>query len=854
LFYLGLFGIFSSPSAFAQSYPPGFNDELIVGSLNVPTAFTFDPDGRMYIAEQSGAIRIFEDDALLPDPAITIPVEAFDEQGLLGLALHPDFPAPPYLYVFYTPFTGNQTGNTNRVSRFTVGATTIDPASEVVLLPNIPAGLGFHLGGCVRFGGDGNLYISTGDTGWSTPYPQDLSLLQGKILRIRPDGTIPPNNPFVGVPGARPEIYQWGLRNPFRFSFQPGSSTPFIGDVGFESWEEIDKGVPGANFGWPICEGSCIPPNPNFVNPIYQYSHALGSAAIVGNLFYEGSHFPAQYAGNYFFFDHSRGHLGRMILDANNQVVSVTMPFLETASSGWLSGPVDLVLGPEGALYYCTYFPGEIRRIFYTGSGNRNPTAIAAANPQAGYPPLFVQFSSAGTYDVDGNPLTYDWNFGDGSPHSTSPNPTHTYNANGVYPTTLKVSDGLGGVDTSLPVTITVGNLPPALTILSPTAGSKFDVDVPVSFSGSGTDLEEGPLDASDLHWRVHLHHLNHIHPVILDYVGNAGSFMPSSHGEDLADIFYRITLWAEDSAGLRNEVFVDVLPDLASNIVTRTYTVNANDRDALSVLSDVRISGYNALNEPYDFVGADADQESAAMEFAIDLPPGSIVEDANLLVVAGPAQNASSTGALKIQLYNVDDALPFQDGPHGDLVNHHPTHPFFVSWTAGAPWIPGETYESADIAFLVQLWLNRPGYTPGKHLGIVVSEGSIQAGRYYGWADYAATEQAPTLRIRYSTPSSDSTGPNSTTHFALLPPTPNPFRDASTISYSLAAPSTVHLSIYDAGGRLVRKLVDGWEEAGTHRTTWDGRAQESTAAPGVYFLRLEANGESTTGRIVRLQ
>jgi glucose/arabinose dehydrogenase len=457
LFYLGLFGIFSSPSAFAQSYPPGFNDELIVGSLNVPTAFTFDPAGRMYIAEQSGAIRIFEDDALLPDPAITIPVEAFDEQGLLGLALHPDFPAPPYLYVFYTPFTGNQTGNTNQVSRFTVGATTIDPASEVVLLPNIPAGLGFHLGGCVRFGGDGNLYISTGDTGWSTPYPQDLSLLQGKILRIRPDGTIPPNNPFVGVPGARPEIYQWGLRNPFRFSFQPGGSTPFIGDVGFESWEEIDKGVPGANFGWPICEGSCIPPNPNFVNPIYQYSHALGSAAIVGNLFYEGSHFPAQYAGNYFFFDHSRGHLGRMILDANNQVVSVTMPFLETASSGWLSGPVDLVLGPEGALYYCTYFPGEIRRIFYTGSGNRNPTAIAAANPQAGYPPLFVQFSSAGTYDVDGNPLTYDWNFGDGSPHSTAPNPTHTYNANGVYPATLKASDGLGGVDTSLPVTVTVG-------------------------------------------------------------------------------------------------------------------------------------------------------------------------------------------------------------------------------------------------------------------------------------------------------------------------------------------------------------------------------------------------------------
>src|SRR6187401_1777911 len=101
--------IVAGSSAFAQSFPPGFNDELIVGSLNVPTSFAFDPDGRMYIAEQSGAIRIFQDGALLPDPAITISVEPYDEQGLLGLVLHPDFPAPPYIYVFYTPFTGNQT-------------------------------------------------------------------------------------------------------------------------------------------------------------------------------------------------------------------------------------------------------------------------------------------------------------------------------------------------------------------------------------------------------------------------------------------------------------------------------------------------------------------------------------------------------------------------------------------------------------------------------------------------------------------------------------------------------------------------------------------------------------------------
>jgi hypothetical protein len=281
---------------------------------------------------------------------------------------------------------------------------------------------------------------------------------------------------------------------------------------------------------------------------------------------------------------------------------------------------------------------------------------------------------------------------------------------------------------------------------------------------------------------------------------------------------------------------------------------VNANDRDALSVLSDVRISGYNALNEPYDFVGADADQESAAMEFAIDLPPGSIVEDANLLVVAGPAQNASSTGALKIQLYNVDDALPFQDGPHGDLVNHHPTHPFFVSWTAGAPWIPGETYESADIAFLVQLWLNRPGYTPGKHLGIVVSEGSIQAGRYYGWADYAATETGsdPAHSLLDAFERFDRAEQHDAFRIASADAESIPRRLHDFLfSRRAFVRSSYHLRCRRTAGEKVGRRMGRGRNA-SHHLGWARRIEGRGA--GRYFLRLEANGESTTGRIVRLQ
>ncbi len=810
----------ATPSG-AQVYPPGFNDALVVSGLNVPTTFAFLPDGRILIAEQSGAIRIADNGVVLPTPAITIPVESFDEQGLLGLAIDPDFPTPAHLYVFYTPFSGSQTDNVNRVSRFTMGATTIDPQSEVIVLDDIPAGLGFHLGGCLRFGADENLYISTGDTGWSTPYPQDLGLLQGKILRIHKDGSIPADNPFVSVPGARDEIYQWGLRNPFRFAVKPGTSKIFIGDVGFNSWEEIDFGPAGANFGWPNCEGNCG--NPAFTNPIYQYSHTQGSAAIVGNVFYQGSNFPAEFSGNYFFFDHSRGHLGRMILGANDQVLSVSLPFIETASEGWGFGPVDLVLGPDGALYYCTYFPGQIRRIFYTGPGNRNPTAVASGNPTAGYPSLLVNFDGDNSFDVDGNPLTYEWNFGDATAHSTLANPTHSYTTNGIYPATLTVRDGLGGIATSPPIAITVGNLPPTLSIVQPLPGTLFSPDDLVLFSGTGTDPEEGLLAGSELHWRVNLHHLNHIHPVILDQTGASGSFIADDHGENLADISYRITLWAEDSTGLRNEVFIDVLPDLSGpQPILQTFLVPANNRDATSVINDVRISGYSP-SEPIDFAGNDAEQESGAMEFQINIPDGSDILEANLIVTAGPFQNASPTGAMAIRLYNIADALPFQNGPFGDLVNHHPTHPTTVAWPQGTNWPAGTDVESPDISTLMQLWLDLPAYSPGKHVGFVITKGTIQTGRYYGWADFAAPEDPPRLEVRYLPPATAAPETKVSKAIALFAPRPNPFRTGTELGFSLQQAGTVRLTIHDAGGRLVRTMADGWRESGVHslRVGW---------------------------------
>jgi hypothetical protein len=430
------------------------------------------------------------------------------------------------------------------------------------------------------------------------------------------------------------------------------------------------------------------------------------------------------------------------------------------------------------------------------------------------------------------------------------PNPAHTYSANGVYSAVLTVRDGLGGVDASSPVVVTVGNLPPSLTISSPQPGTLFEVGEPIVFSGSANDPEEGALPSQELHWRVHLHHLNHVHPVILDHVGASGSFIAEDHGENPNDLFYRIYLWAEDSTGLQSERFVDVGHDPTS--ATRIYSVSANNRDATSVVNEVRISGYSPA-EPYDFVGADNDQESSAAEFQVDVPDGATIDEARLIVVAGPVQNNSPTGALKIHLYNVDDAAPFQNGPFGDLVNHHPTYPIALDWAAGSSWVPGQTYESPDLAFLVHIWINRAGYSPGKHIGFVVTEGSIQTGRYYGWADFAAPEEAPKLRIRYTYATSAPQMPSSS-RVLLYPARPNPSSATATMAFSITNAGPVRLSIYDMGGRLVTTLVDGWRAAGMHHATWDGRTNENAVSSGIYFLRLEGNGESATQRLVRVK
>jgi glucose/arabinose dehydrogenase len=328
---------------------PGFEHTLVTAGLSEPTAMEFAPDGRLFVCEKGGRLRVVKGGTLLDTEFVAVSVNSFSERGLLGIAFDPNFSSNRFVYVYYTR---SASPIKNRVSRFTASIGNPDvavPNSEVVILDDIGSDAGNHNGGAIHFGLDGKLYVAIGDGGSNASNSQSLTTLSGKLLRINSDGSIPSDNPFVGDSEARGEIWALGLRNPYTFAVDPVSGKIHINDVGANTWEEINVGMVGGNYGWPLCEGMCG--DPLFIDPIHAYDHNVGDA-ITGGAFYRGTQFPNQYLGSYFFSDYLGGFIKR--LDIANQV-----------SDFWITGngPVDLKVGPDGVLYYAAIFTGEIRRI-----------------------------------------------------------------------------------------------------------------------------------------------------------------------------------------------------------------------------------------------------------------------------------------------------------------------------------------------------------------------------------------------------------------------------------------------------------------------------------------------------------
>jgi len=659
----GLVGL-TAPTEAAAAVPAGFTDTAVISGLSSPTNAVFASDGRVFVSEKSGLVKTFDS---LTDTTATITadlrpqVQDFWDRGLLGLALDPQYPTRPYLYVLYSydavpggtaPRWGDQCPTppgatddgcmiTGRLSRLTLGAGGV-ATGEQVLLTDWCQQYPSHSVGTVAFGPDGALYVGGGDgasfnfADWGQranpcadpPSPAGVNLapptakggalraqsvrrpagepvsLDGSIVRVNPDTGAPvPGSPFAANPNVNAQrIIAHGLRNEFRFAFRPGTNELWAGDVGWNTWEEINR-IPNAtdnvaeNFGWPCYEGNAAQSGYDGANltvceslyptgqtaPYYTYNHSAsvaagdgcptGGSSISGIAFETTSNYPATYDDALFFADSSRGCIWAMRRGANGLPNPATIvPFVTGVNV-----PVQVLTGPGGDLFYIALGAGQLRRVSYPAGTNRPPDAVATATPTSGNAPLAVQFNGAGSTDPDGTPLTYAWDLdGDGAyDDSTAVSPTWTYLQQQLVHAGLRVTDPGGLTDTAA-VDVTVGNPPsdePVVTIDNPTAATQWSVGQSIPFAGRAADAQDGPLPASALSWQLTLQHCTtptscHAHNLQTFPGVASGSFIAPDHEYPS---FLDLTLTATDSDGHAKSTTVRLNP----KTVVLTFTSN---------------------------------------------------------------------------------------------------------------------------------------------------------------------------------------------------------------------------------------------------------------------------------------
>jgi glucose/arabinose dehydrogenase len=332
----------------------------------------FAPDGRLFVTEDAGRLRIARPDGTLSTFLnISTKVDSKGERGLLALTFNPDFSTNGYVYLHYTRKATSTTPAHNRVVRVTASGDRAVSGSEKLIfrLGNQSAAEQSpqFMGGALDFGTDGKLYVATGDN--ETPNKaQQLTNLFGKMLRINKDGTIPTDNPFYSTAsGNNRAIWARGLRNPFKFAIQPGTGTIFINDVGKNTWEEINRGAAGANYGWPDHEG--VGNDPRYVDPIFAYGHgstATTGCAITGGTFYNPTStlFPQEYEGDYFFADFCSGWIRRL-----EPPPDAASGFTASGFATGLERPIDLEVSKAGELYYLSRgSTGLVGKIGYAGN------------------------------------------------------------------------------------------------------------------------------------------------------------------------------------------------------------------------------------------------------------------------------------------------------------------------------------------------------------------------------------------------------------------------------------------------------------------------------------------------------
>ncbi len=562
----------SVPQAiFAATLPAGFTETVAASIAASPTSMEFSPDGKLFIAQQNGIMPVWQNGSQVSAnffanaPLVT---DSSSERGLLGIAFDPGYAGNRFVCVYYTISGGD---HHNRVSRFTADAAgnLALAGTEVVLWEGDAHSAGNHNGGAIHFGPDGKLYIATGDNADGNT-AQSLASQHGKILRINADGSVPLDNPFHDSAGPnRDAIWSLGLRNPFTFAFQSGTGRMFVNDVGQNTWEEINDGGAsqsgrGLNYGWPATEGDFNQSSfPDFVRPFYAYNHSSGTPSgnvITGGAFYNPATntFGSAYQGDYFFADLGSGWIYR-IDTATKQVTQF--------ATG--AGAVDLKVTNDGSLYYLSYWSLKVFRV--TSSAGQAP--VISQHP--GNQTVGAGSQASFTVDATGG-ATFQW-------QRSNDGGANWSNVNGATSKTLAFTAALSdnnarfravaanasGTATSNAAILTVlaNSAPnsPAVTVAGGlTADSKFIAGQAVSFSGTATDPEDGPLGANAFSWTIN--YLTSINQGDQDGDGmpgltrpfatlsnvTSGVFTPSTTGPyTLADVAYAITLVVTDSQGL---------------------------------------------------------------------------------------------------------------------------------------------------------------------------------------------------------------------------------------------------------------------------------------------------------------
>lgn len=373
-------------AAHAQTVLPGFEQSTYASGIGSQTATAFAPDGRLFVAQQNGNLRVVKNDGVNATPFVSIPVDANGERGLLGVAFDPGFAVNNYVYVYHTVAEGST--RFNRVSRFTASGDVAVAGSQTTILDLDPlSGATNHNGGAIHFGGDGKLYVAVGDNA-NPNNAQTFANRLGKVLRLNADGTIPTDNPYfsdASVVGANKAIYALGLRNPFTFGVQPGTGLTYINDVGQNTWEEINVLGAGNNYGWGSNTGANEGPFTAtgslaaYTPPLVAYGHGGGTElgfSIAGGAFYNPAvaSFGADYLGDYFYGDFVNGWIRKV--DAGTGNTSLFASNLGNIS--------DIQVGGDGAVYYTNRQNGTVGRISAVVTVPEAGTLALLALPMAG--------------------------------------------------------------------------------------------------------------------------------------------------------------------------------------------------------------------------------------------------------------------------------------------------------------------------------------------------------------------------------------------------------------------------------------------------------------------------------------